>query len=155
VARNRMATLWLPFTTGADELTLAVSSISSVDLTSLAEAEQGRDFDLFTTTRLVLNMGFRAVTGDAIVTVGLMSIHKDAGLATKQPAGDQEADWSYHEEFMITNSVSNAQNDITRDIVARRKQQGFQNKLLLKVNNRDSVSAILFHISGRMLVLLP
>jgi len=136
-------------------LSLAAASIASIDILSLAEAEQGRDIDRFTTTRLVLNMGFRAITGDAIVAVGLMAIHEDVALGVKTPDTDFSADWPYWEEFMITNSVSNAQNIITRDIGGQRRLKGLEQQLVLKVKNRDSVSGIVFHVAGRMLVLIP
>ena len=146
--------LWLPWSTGDDEVSLAASSSTRIFIASVNETEVGRQLENFTVERMVFNVGILANTGPSVVTCGILMQSEDVLQASVSPSGDPGADWLWFEEYLTTNAGGAPHTHIFRDIRSRRKTRGNDSEAYFMVDNRESAATINFHTQGRMLVLL-
>ena len=152
--RNRMARMWVPFTTGDEVLTLAAGGSSRTLLPSLWEAKVGRTLDEYTVTRVILSMYLhRTTTGESVATIGLIILNENLALANLNPADDPNADWFYHEETVFTGATTNSQLDMKRDVSGQRRAKAQAKEMYLYIEHRSAAGTLSFHVSGRALVL--
>ena len=149
----RMRRTWLPLTTGSSTLTLGPVGSARILIRSLRQAEAGREFDQWTVTRSLLNLALRTQAGDAVVTVGLIVLNENTSLSVMGPSSDPEADWFYHEEFLVRSGFDGSAMMITRDIGGMRKARGGDRELYLYLVNRDVVETVEYSVSGRCLIM--
>ena len=151
----RMRRMWLPFTQGATTSTLAGAGEFRVDIASLMAAEQGRDVDHYTVTRVIFNLFLEGASAHPIVSVGIKSTHEDVTVGNITPDLDVQVDWVYHEEFAAGNPANAPREQIHRDVRGMRKVLGFEQNLFFHISNRDASIVLTHHVSGRCLVLVP
>ena len=150
---SRRGRLWLPYSSGANPLTLTPGAFTRLFVESIMEAEVERQMEGFTVERILLRMSLVAAAGTVICTVGIHLQQEDVTLGVISAEDDPTSDWLYREEFAVRTGTTHEL--IERDIRSKRISRGRDSELYWEMTNRDSVDGVDFHVSGQVLVLLP
>ena len=151
-----MRRMWVPWSTGAGVQTLAGASTLRLFLLSIVEGSTvlDRKVQRMTTQRTLMSMWFSSREDEFItVTVGMILLPRDLPLSNLTPADDSSADWQYHEEFAVENTLASLATNIHRDVKTIRKTEGLATEFYMYVQNRSGASVLDMHLSGRTLVL--
>ena len=150
----RRRRLWLPFSTGDNEVTLAFNGTDRLFIASINELEQGRQLERYTVQRSVFTFSAWTDSGANQVVVGLIGLQEDVAVGSVDPEDDPGADWLYHEQFTLISTESGHTLNLIRDIRSQRIMRGNDSELYMYIRNRDTGTNLIYAVTGRILVLL-